>query len=132
MYIKIAEKILIDVKMWIQLLHRKKNIILCYFLISWPSIILCGYSHTTNSDVVEKNSISTNTDFNTCIGGISVVIIFQIIYILFEIIVFVLIELQDSQTLLMIEKKASLAKTEQITDLKEKLKLTSTLSSGLN
>ena len=29
------------------------------------------------------------------------------------------------------EKKASLAKTQQITDLEEKLKLTSTLSSGL-
>ena len=51
-------------------------------------------------------------------------------YILFEIIILCL-ELRDSQTLLMIEKKASLAKTQQITDLKEKLKLTSTLSSGL-
>ena len=44
---------------------------------------------------------------------------------------FLYLELQDSQTLLMIEKKASLAKTQQITDLEEKLKLTSTLSSGL-
>ena len=41
------------------------------------------------------------------------------------------LEFQDSQTLLMIEKKASLAKTQQIRDLEEKLKLTSTLSSGL-
>ena len=44
---------------------------------------------------------------------------------------FLCLELQDSQTLMMIEKKASLAKAQQITDLKEKLKLTSTLSSGL-
>ena len=44
---------------------------------------------------------------------------------------FLCLELQASQILLMIEKKASLAKTQQITDLKEKLKLTSTLSSGL-
>ena len=44
---------------------------------------------------------------------------------------FLCVELQVSQTLSMIEKKASLAKTQQITDLKEKLKLTSTLSSGL-
>ena len=44
---------------------------------------------------------------------------------------FLYLELQDYQTLLMIEKKASLAKTQQITDLEEKLKLTSTLSSGL-
>ena len=51
---------------------------------------------------------------------------------------FLCLELQDSQTLLMIEKKASLLKLKeleyckkQITDLKEKLKLTSTLSSGL-
>ena len=51
---------------------------------------------------------------------------------------FLCLELQDSQTLLMIEKKASLLKLKeldycrkQITDLEEKLKLTSTLSSGL-
>ena len=44
---------------------------------------------------------------------------------------FLCLELQHSQTLLMIEKKASLAKTQQIADMEEKLKLTSTLSSGL-
>ena len=44
---------------------------------------------------------------------------------------FLYLELQDYQTLMMIEKKASLAKTQQIADLEEKLKLTSTLSSGL-
>ena len=44
---------------------------------------------------------------------------------------FLCLELQDSQTLLMIEKKASLAKTQQITDLERKLELTSTISSGL-
>ena len=42
------------------------------------------------------------------------------------------LELQDSQTLLMIEKNASLAKTQQITDMKRKLQLKSTHSSGLN
>ena len=49
------------------------------------------------------------------------------------------VELQDSQTLFMIEKKASLLKLKeldyfrkQITDLEDKLKLTSTLSSGLD
>ena len=59
-------------------------------------------------------------------------------YILFEIIILCL-ELQDSQTLLMIEKKESLLKLKeldycrkQIEELKEKLKLTSMLSSGLH
>ena len=62
-------------------------------------------------------------------GNLQYVMTIMTRYLIFEI--FVFIELQDSHTLLMIEKKASLAKTQQITDLERKLKLTSTLSSGL-
>ena len=74
-------------------------------------------------------SVFDITTHHTYIISLVITIIIIILYYLKSL--FLCLELQNSQTLLMIEKKASLAKSQQITDLKEKLKLTSTLSLGL-
>ena len=75
-------------------------------------------------------SVFDITTYHTYIISLNIFSNYNNYYILFEIIILCL-ELKDSQTLLMIGKKASLAKTQQITELEGKLKLTSTLSSGL-
>ena len=75
-------------------------------------------------------TVFDKTIHHTCTLRLNIFSIYDIIYYLKSL--FLCLELQDSQTLLMIEKKASLAKTQQITDMKRKLQLKSTHSSGLN